>query len=136
MQLNPHYAELNESYLFSTIAHKVADYQKAHPDADIIRLGIGDVTLPLAASVTEAMHRAVEEQGHKDTFHGYIPSEQGYEFLRDAILLTIADHGYINAVTKRLYPEIAKRNMTTASRVERAIRHAIEVAWDLSLIHI
>ena len=42
MQLNPHYAELNESYLFSTIAHKVADYQKAHPDADIIRLGIGD----------------------------------------------------------------------------------------------
>lgn len=55
---------------------------------------------------------------------------KGYQFLRDAILLTIADHGYINAVTKRLYPEIAKRNMTTASRVERAIRHAIEVAWD------
>ena len=50
--------------------------------------------------------------------------------IRDAILLTISDHGYINAVTKRLYPEIAKRNMTTASRVERAIRHAIEVAWD------
>ena len=75
MQLNPHYAELNESYLFSTIAHKVADYQKAHPEADVIRLGIGDVTLPLAASVTEAMHKAVEEQGHKGTFHGYIPSE-------------------------------------------------------------
>ena len=93
MQLNPHYAELNESYLFSTIAHKVADYQKAHPDADIIRLGIGDVTLPLAASVTEAMHRAVEEQGHKDTFHGYIPSEQGYEFLRDAIRKYYAGHG-------------------------------------------
>ena len=55
---------------------------------------------------------------------------KGYQFLRDAILLTISDHGYINAVTKRLYPEIAKRNMTTASRVERAIRHAIEVAWD------
>ena len=46
MQLNPHYAELNESYLFSTIAHKVADYQKAHPEADVIRLGIGDVTGP------------------------------------------------------------------------------------------
>lgn len=55
---------------------------------------------------------------------------KSYQFLRDAILLTISDHGYINAVTKRLYPEIAKRNMTTASRVERAIRHAIEVAWD------
>ena len=85
MQLNPHYAELNESYLFSTIAHKVADYQKAHPEADVIRLGIGDVTLPLAASVTEAMHKAVEEQGRKETFHGYIPSEQGYAFLREAI---------------------------------------------------
>ena len=59
---------------------------------------------------------------------------KGYQFLRDAILLTISDHGYINAVTKRLYPEIAKRNMTTASRVERAIRHAIEVAWDRGYI--
>ena len=93
MQLNPHYAELNESYLFSTIAHKVADYQKANPDADIIRLGIGDVTLPLAASVTEAMHKAVEEQGHKSTFHGYIPSEQGYEFLRSAIQNYYTGHG-------------------------------------------
>lgn len=93
MHLNPHYAELNESYLFSTIAHKVADYQKAHPDADIIRLGIGDVTLPLAASVTRAMHDAVEEQAHKETFHGYIPSEQGYGFLREAIRNYYADHG-------------------------------------------
>ncbi len=55
---------------------------------------------------------------------------KGYQFLRDGILLTTGDHEYINAVTKRLYPEIAKRNGTTASRVERAIRHAIEVAWD------
>ena len=93
MQLNPHYAELNESYLFSTIAHKVADYQKAHPEADVIRLGIGDVTLPLAASVTEAMHKAVEEQGRKETFHGYIPSEQGYEFLREAIQKYYAKSG-------------------------------------------
>ena len=84
MQLNPHYAELNESYLFSTIAHKVADYQKAHPEADVIRLGIGDVTLPLAASVTEAMHKAVDDMSRKETFHGYGP-EQGYMFLRKAI---------------------------------------------------
>ncbi len=93
MQLNPHYAELNESYLFSTIAHKVADYQKAHPDADLIRLGIGDVTLPLARPVVDAMHKAVEEQGHKETFHGYIPSEQGYEFLREAIRKYYAQRG-------------------------------------------
>ena len=55
---------------------------------------------------------------------------KGYQFLRDAILLTMNEPNYINAVTKQLYPEIAKRNGTTASRVERAIRHAIEVAWD------
>lgn len=55
---------------------------------------------------------------------------KGYQFLRDAILMTMRDADYINAVTKRLYPEIAKKNGTTASRVERAIRHAIEVAWD------
>ncbi len=55
---------------------------------------------------------------------------KGYQFLRDAILMTMEDNDYINSVTKRLYPEIARRNSTTASRVERAIRHAIEVAWD------
>ena len=58
------------------------------------------------------------------------PPLKGYQFLRDAILLTMNEPEYINAVTKRLYPEIAKKNGTTASRVERAIRHAIEVAWD------
>ena len=93
MKLNKHYSELNESYLFSTIAHKVAAYQKANPDKDIIRLGIGDVTLPLAKSVTDAMLKAVEEQGKKETFHGYIPSEQGYEFLRSAIQKYYAGHG-------------------------------------------
>ena len=68
--------------------------------------------------------------------HGHSASDRrpchikGYQFLRDAILLTMNEPEYINAVTKRLYPEIAKKNGTTASRVERAIRHAIEVAWD------
>ena len=85
MKVNKHYQELEESYLFSTIAHKVADYQAAHQDADIIRLGIGDVTLPLAKSVVQALHEASDEQGRKETFHGYIPSEQGYPFLREAI---------------------------------------------------
>lgn len=58
------------------------------------------------------------------------PTARWYQFLRDAILMTMENQDYINSVTKRLYPEIAKRNGTTASRVERAIRHAIEVAWD------
>ena len=93
MKVNEHYQELEESYLFSTIAHKVADYQAAHPDADIIRLGIGDVTLPLAKSVVQALHEASDEQGRKETFHGYIPSEQGYPFLREAIQRYYAGRG-------------------------------------------
>ena len=93
MKLNRNYDNLQQSYLFSTVARKAREYSQAHPDADIIKLSIGDVTLPLAASVTEAMHKAVEEQGHKGTFHGYIPSEQGYEFLRDAIRRYYAGHG-------------------------------------------
>ena len=93
MKLNKHYNELNESYLFSTIARKVREFQAANPERDVIRLGIGDVTLPLAASVTEAMHKAVDEQGRKESFHGYIPSEQGYEFLREAIQRYYAKNG-------------------------------------------
>ena len=93
MKVNKHYQELEESYLFSTIAHKVADYQAAHPDADIIRLGIGDVRLPLAQSVVQALQEASDEQGRKETFHGYIPSEQGYPFLREAIQRYYAGRG-------------------------------------------
>ena len=111
MQINPHYAELNESYLFSTIAHKVADYQKAHPDADLIRLGIGDVTLPLAKSVVEAMGKAVEEQGHKETFHGYIPSEQGYEFLREAIRKYYAERGVTLSLSEIFISDGAKSDL-------------------------
>ena len=92
MRLNKHYSELNESYLFSTIAHKVADYQAAHPGKDVIRLGIGDVTLPLAKPVIEALHKAVDEMGSQATFRGYGP-EQGYDFLREAIRKYYADRG-------------------------------------------
>ena len=111
MQINPHYAELNESYLFSTIAHKVADYQKAHPDADLIRLGIGDVTLPLAKSVVEAMGKAVEEQGCKETFHGYIPSEQGYEVLREAIRKYYAERGVTLSLSEIFISDGAKSDL-------------------------
>lgn len=84
MHVNMHYADLKDSYLFSSIAHKVSAYQQTHPDADIIRLGIGDVTLPLVPAVVEEMGRAVGEMGRKESFHGYGP-EQGYDFLRQAI---------------------------------------------------
>jgi LL-diaminopimelate aminotransferase len=86
-QINEHYLQLGESYLFSTIAAKVKKFTAAHTDADIIRLGIGDVTLPLSAAVTEAMHHAVNEMAMKETFRGYGP-EQGYAFLREKIAAT------------------------------------------------
>ena len=84
MKMNKHYNELKASYLFVDIAHKVAAYQEAHPEKEIIRLGIGDVTQPLAKCVVDAMHDAVTEMGTKEGFHGYGP-EQGYPFLKQAI---------------------------------------------------
>lgn len=84
MKINRHYLDLKESYLFSTISKKVSDYKAEHPEADIIRLGIGDVTLPLPQVCVDAMKKAADEQGHAETFRGYGP-EQGYSFLRDAI---------------------------------------------------
>ncbi|MBQ7288359.1 MAG: LL-diaminopimelate aminotransferase [Clostridia bacterium] len=81
---NQNYQNLKESYLFSEIAHRVNRYAEEHPDAKIIRLGIGDVTLPLCPAVIEAMHNAVDDMAAAETFHGYGP-EQGYGFLRDAI---------------------------------------------------
>lgn len=84
-QINENYGKLPGSYLFSTIAKKVTAYKTEHPEADIIRLGIGDVTLPLAPAVIAAMHKATEEMGAQETFHGYAP-DLGYEFLRSAIV--------------------------------------------------
>ena len=84
MKINDNYQRLNESYLFSTISKKIAEYSATNKNADIIRLGIGDVTLPLCKEVITAMHEAVDEMSCKETFKGYGP-EQGYEFLRKSI---------------------------------------------------
>ena len=84
MKINKNYYDLTESYLFSTIARKVKAYSDAHKDANITKLGIGDVTLPLAPSVISAMHKAVDDQASAATFHGYGP-EQGYEFIKAPI---------------------------------------------------
>lgn len=84
MKINANYLNLKESYLFSDIAKKTAAYKAANPDADIIRLGIGDVTLPLCGAVVDAFHAASDEMGKKETFKGYGP-EQGYPFLKEAI---------------------------------------------------
>lgn len=84
MNINDNYKNLNESYLFSTIAKKVNDFTLKNPDMEIIKLGIGDVTLPLCPAVIEALHSAVDEMAHKETFKGYGP-EQGYDFLKTSI---------------------------------------------------
>lgn len=84
-KVNENYQKLPGSYLFSNIAKKVNAYTAANPDKEIIRLGIGDVTQPLAPAIIEAMHKAVEEMADAKTFHGYAP-DLGYEFLRSAIV--------------------------------------------------
>ncbi len=83
-KINENYLKLPGSYLFSTIGKKVREYSEANPDKKIIRLGIGDVTLPLAPAVIHALHGAVDEMSNKESFKGYAP-DLGYEFLRSAI---------------------------------------------------
>lgn len=90
--VNQNYCNLKESYLFSQIAHKVAEFTATHPEKKIIKMGIGDVTLPLAPAVIEAMQKAVAEMGVKETFRGYGP-EQGYDFLHEAIARYYAGFG-------------------------------------------
>ena len=88
--INENYQKLPGSYLFAEIARRVSAFTAAHPEKTLIKLGIGDVTQPLCPAVIEAMHKAVDEMGKKETFRGYGP-EQGYDFLRNAIL----KHGFL-----------------------------------------
>lgn len=84
MKINECYKNVEKSYLFSTISKKVSEHLAKRPNADVIRMGIGDVTMPLCPCVVDALGKAVDEMGVKETFHGYGP-EQGYEFLRQKI---------------------------------------------------
>jgi LL-diaminopimelate aminotransferase len=88
-RINDHYLKLAGGYLFPEIGRRVRAFQEANPSAKIIRLGIGDVVLPIPASIRAAMHRAIDELGDEATFKGY-PPDQGYDFLRDAI----AEHDF------------------------------------------
>ena len=88
-QINDHFLKLAAGYLFPEIGRRVSAFSEANPDANVIRLGIGDVTEPLPPVIVDALHRAVDEMAARDTFRGYGP-EQGYDFLRNAI----AEHDY------------------------------------------
>ncbi|MCM1293624.1 MAG: LL-diaminopimelate aminotransferase [Bacteroides sp.] len=89
IRINHNFTLIPRSYLFSEIARKVSEFQKTNPESKIIRMGIGDVSLPLAPAAIEALHKAVDEQADATTFHGYGP-EQGHDFLRNLI----ARHDY------------------------------------------
>ncbi len=89
---NIHYADLKNSYLFYNIAQKIKAYSDEHPGTKLYRMGIGDVSLPLCDVVIKALHEAVEDQAHKDAFHGYMP-ECGAPFLREAIARHYRERG-------------------------------------------
>ena len=84
LKINENYKNLEESYLFSTVGRKIAEYSQKNPDKKIIRMGIGDVTRPLCSVVIENMHKAVDEMADSSTFKGYGP-EQGYDFVRNSL---------------------------------------------------
>lgn len=108
LHVNENYAKIKPTYLFAEIAHRVAAHQDAHPDAKIIRLGIGDVTEPLAPAVISAMHRAIDDEAGRTDFHGYGP-EQGYAFLRDKIAkVDFQDRGIDIAADEILVSDGAK----------------------------
>ena len=124
--VNKNYLKLPGSYLFSTIAKKVAAYQEANPDVQIVRLGIGDVTQPLAPAIIDALHKSVDEMAHAETFHGYAP-DLGYEFLRSAI----AKNDYeargcqisADLTVQRVIPEIFRKFLEQRTKLQSAIRY-------------
>ena len=83
-RMNHHYGDLPDSYFFTQLGERTRAFMKAHPGESILRLGVGDVTQPLCPAVIEALHRAVEEQAHGETFHGYV-AENGSRFYREAV---------------------------------------------------
>ena len=100
LQPNKHYAALTDSYLFARIAKKVKTYAMEHPDARLLRMGIGDVSRPLCPAVIRALHEAGEDQGSSDRFHGYMP-ECGAPFLR-VNMLFFGGEGYASSM---FYPD-------------------------------
>lgn len=128
--VNENYQKLPGSYLFSTIAKKVNAYQEANPDKNIIRLGIGDVTQPLAPAIIEAMHKAVDEMGHAETFHGYAP-DLGYEFCARQSQRTIMQQEavrlqqmkFLCLTEQRAIPEIFRRFSDRITRLRSVIRY-------------
>ena len=126
MKINENYKNVAQSYLFSTIAKKVAEYTEAHPEKKIIRMGIGDVTLPLCNAVIEALHGGVEDMGKKESFHGYGP-EQGYGFVKQPIQQYYAGHGVELAEEEIFISDGAKSDVGNLSLI-----HILNQRWIMS----
>ena len=131
MKLNQNYANLQESYLFLTIAKKVAAYTEAHPDNHIIRMGIGDVTQPLVPAVIEAMHKATDEMAHKETFHGYSP-DQGYDFLREAIQGYYAKRGVALKLSEIFVGDGAKSDVGNNELISSVLKPVMSAISSIS----
>ena len=125
--VNHNYLKLPGSYLFSTIGKKVKAYKEANPQANVISLGIGDVTQPLAPAIIEALHKSVDEMGDAATFHGYAP-DLGYEFLRSAIAknttkteaVTLKQMKSLSLTVQRAIPEIFRKYSDWITRLQCA----------------
>ena len=113
MKINKHYLDVKDSYLFAETGRKIAEYKSAHPDANVIKLSIGDVTRPLCPAVIEALSQAVEDMGRKETFHGYGPDAQayGYEFLKSGIKDYYSHRGVILADAEIFISDGAKSDL-------------------------
>ena len=114
IKINEHFLNVKESYLFSEIGRRVREYAAAHPDKKIIRLGIGDVTLPLTPTVIAAMRKATDEMGVQSTFRGYAP-EYGYDFVRDAVKITTRRSASRSPATKFLSATAPRATWATSS---------------------
>ena len=113
MKINKHYLDVKDSYLFAETGRKIAEYKSAHPDANVIKLSIGDVTRPLCPAVIEALSQAVEDMGRKETFHGSGPDAQayGYEFLKSGIKDYYSRRGVILADAEIFISDGAKSDL-------------------------
>ncbi len=110
MNYNLNFNDIGESYLFAEVANRVAAYSKAHPDKKVLKLGIGDVTLPLAPAVISALHSAVDDMSKSETFKGYGPYE-GYGFLRESIQNYYKENGVSVALSEIFVSDGAKSDL-------------------------
>ena len=133
-KLNENYQNVKDSYLFAEIARRVKVYEETHPEkaADIIRLGIGDVTLPLTKSVIEALHEAVDSQAVSETFKGYGP-EQGYAFAQEAIRYGVTEYilkpvnpDDFHKVIQKAEKEIERRKKSLFQMAQRVIQEILQ----------